>query len=80
MRNWALIGLSFIICHLLFSPAVAQSVAGLFPLEGSGRVIYNANVNAEVEQTIDLSGVPAGAYFVRVTNDSFSKVEKLIIK
>ncbi len=43
MRNWALIGLSFIICHLLFSPAVAQSVAGLFPLEGSGRVIYNFN-------------------------------------
>ena len=49
-------------------------------IDMSGRVIYNANVNAEVEQTIDLSGVPAGAYFVRVTNDSFSKVEKLIIK
>ena len=43
MRNWALIGLSFIICHLQFSPAVAQSVAGLFPLENSGRVIYNFN-------------------------------------
>ena len=49
-------------------------------IDMSGRVIYNANINAEVEQTIDLSGVPAGAYFVRVTNDSFSKVEKLIIK
>ncbi len=43
MRNWALIGLSFVVCHLLLSPAVAQSVAGLFPLEGSGRVIYNFN-------------------------------------
>ena len=32
-----------IIYSLLFSPAVAQSVAGLFPLEGSGRVVYNFN-------------------------------------
>ena len=36
--------LSFIICHLSFSPVGAQtSVAGLFPLENSGRVIYNFN-------------------------------------
>ena len=35
--------LSFIIYHLSFSYAVAQSVAGLFPLEGSGRVVYNFN-------------------------------------
>ena len=27
----------------IYSPAEAQSVAGLFPLEGSGRVIYNFN-------------------------------------
>ena len=36
--------LSLIICHLSFSPAGAQpSVAGLFPLEGSGRIVYNFN-------------------------------------
>ena len=35
--------LLFILCHLTFSHAVAQSVAGLFPLEGSGRVVYNFN-------------------------------------
>ena len=36
--------LSFLISHLSFSPAGAQtSVAGLFPLENSGRVIYNFN-------------------------------------
>ena len=36
--------LSFIIYHLSFSGAAAQpSVAGLFPLEGSGRVVYNFN-------------------------------------
>ena len=52
--------LSFIIFHLSFSPAGAQSVAGLFPLENSGRVIYNFNEgwrfclgNAEHAEAID---------------------------
>ena len=49
-------------------------------IDMSGRVVYNANINAEEAHTIDLSGVAAGAYFVRVTNDSFSKVEKLIVR
>ena len=49
-------------------------------LDMSGRVIYNANINAESEHMINVSNIPAGAYFVRVTNDSFSKIEKLIIK
>ena len=46
MRNFAPVmrlTLLFILCHLTFSHAVAQSVAGLFPLEGSGRVVYNFN-------------------------------------
>ena len=46
----------------------------------SGRVVYNANINAEAETTINVSNMPAGAYFVRITNDTFSKIEKLIIK
>ncbi|MBR3479077.1 MAG: glycoside hydrolase family 2 [Prevotella sp.] len=33
----------FIICLLSFSHLSAQSVAGLFPLDGSGRVVYNFN-------------------------------------
>ena len=49
-------------------------------IDMSGRVVYNANINAETEHTLDLSSIPAGAYFVRVTNDLFSKVEKLIIR
>lgn len=49
-------------------------------IDMSGRVIYNANINAEEAHTISLNNVPAGAYFVRVTNDSFSKVEKLIVR
>ena len=49
-------------------------------IDMSGRVIYNADINAEQQQVIDLSNVAAGAYFVRVTNDKFSKVEKLIVR
>lgn len=49
-------------------------------LDMSGRVVYNANINAETEHMINVSNIPAGAYFVRVTNDTFSKIEKLIIK
>ena len=49
-------------------------------LDMSGRVIYNADFNAESEQLINLNGVPAGAYFVRVTGDTFSKVERLIVR
>ena len=49
-------------------------------LDMSGRVIYNANINAESEHMINVSNLPSGAYFVRVTNDTFSKIEKLIIK
>ncbi len=42
-RLLAVAFLSYIIFHLSLSPAGAQSVAGLFPLENSGRVIYNFN-------------------------------------
>ncbi len=49
-------------------------------IDMSGRVVYNRTINAESAQTIDLSNVAAGAYFVRVTNDKFSKVEKLIVR
>lgn len=49
-------------------------------IDMSGRVVYNANINAEQAHTINLSNIPAGAYFVRVTNNDFSKVEKLIVR
>ena len=49
-------------------------------IDMSGRVVYNTNINAEAETMLNVSNMPAGAYFVRITNDSFSKVEKLIIK
>ncbi len=49
-------------------------------IDMSGRVVYNANLNAEKQQVLDLSNIATGAYFVRVTNDKFSKIEKLIIR
>ena len=49
-------------------------------IDMSGRVVYNQNINAEAAQVIDLSTRAKGAYFVRITNDKFSKVEKLIVR
>ena len=49
-------------------------------IDMSGRVVYNQNINAEVAQTINLNSLAKGAYFVRITNDKFSKVEKLIVR
>ena len=49
-------------------------------IDMSGRVVYNQNINAETAQTINVSNLAKGAYFVRITNDQFSKVEKLIVR
>ena len=49
-------------------------------IDMSGRVVYNQNINAETAQVINLSNLAKGAYFVRITNDKFSKVEKLIVR
>lgn len=46
----------------------------------SGRVVYNQKINAETTQVLSLSNLAKGAYFVRITNDKFSKVEKLIVR
>lgn len=49
-------------------------------LDMSGRVVYNQNINAEATTNINLSNLAKGAYFVRITNDKFTKVEKLIVR
>ena len=75
--------------HLAPNPATSQvvldvrGVAGMVNcsiIDMSGRIVYERQVNAETTNTIDLRNVPAGAYFVRITNDTFSKVEKLIVR
>ena len=45
----------------------------------SGRIIRHKTVNAVSAERIDLLGLANGTYFVRVTNESFSRVEKLVI-
>ena len=46
----------------------------------SGRIVFNQNINAEVVHVINLSSLAKGAYFVRITNEKFCKVEKLIVR
>ncbi len=75
--------------YLAPNPATSQVALNIKGVSGmvncnvidmSGRVVYNREINAENANTIDLRNVPAGAYFVRITNDTFSKVEKLIVR
>ena len=49
-------------------------------IDMSGRVVYNQSINAENANVINLNSLAKGAYFVRITNDQFSKVEKLIVR
>ena len=49
-------------------------------IDMSGRVVYDQNINAEATNVINLNNLAKGAYFVRITNDKFSKVEKLIVR
>lgn len=45
-----------------------------------GRVVYSTKMNAETAQTINVSNLAKGAYFVRITNNDFTKVEKLVVR
>lgn len=70
------------------NPATSQVVVRVTGFSGkancsiidmSGREVYATDITAG-ESVINLNGVPAGAYFVRITNSEFSKVEKLIVR
>lgn len=72
-------------------PNPASSVANL-TIEGvngdvnfalidmNGRVISQKVINANATEQINLEGLARGTYFVRITNNNFSKVEKLIVR
>ena len=49
-------------------------------IDMSGRVVSTTQFNAENGTSINVSNLAKGAYFVRITNDKFSKVEKLIVR
>ncbi len=49
-------------------------------IDMSGRVVTTSQFNAENGTTINVSNLAKGAYFVRITNNKFSKIEKLIVR
>lgn len=49
-------------------------------IDMSGRVVSTSQFNAENGVDINVSNLAKGAYFVRITNSRFSKVEKLIVR
>ena len=49
-------------------------------IDMNGRVISQKVINANATEQINLEGLARGTYFVRITNNSFSKVEKLIVR
>ena len=49
-------------------------------IDMSGRVVTSSQFNAENGTTINVSNLAKGAYFVRITNNKFSKIEKLIVR
>jgi len=71
------------------NPATSQVTLNVEGVEGmvncsiidmSGRVVFNSNINAANAEVISLTNLAKGAYFVRITNNNFSKVEKLIVR
>ena len=49
-------------------------------IDMSGRVVTTSQFNAENGTTINVSNLAKGAYFVRITNNYFTKIEKLIVR
>jgi len=45
-----------------------------------GQVIYSANGSEEFNQEIDLTSQPKGMYFLRITDNNSTKVQKLIFR
>lgn len=91
--SWAPVGIDPVAANVYMTlqpnPATSQVRLNIEGVEGmvncsiidmSGRVVYNQMINAENAQVINLSNMAKGAYFVRIVNDEFSKVEKLIVR
>jgi hypothetical protein len=49
-------------------------------IDMSGRVVTTRQFNAENGTNVNVSNLAKGAYFVRITNDNFTKIEKLIVR
>ena len=49
-------------------------------LDMSGRTVYSQTINAEETTSLNIANLAKGAYFVRITNNEFTKVEKLVVR
>ncbi|MCR4828298.1 MAG: T9SS type A sorting domain-containing protein [Bacteroidales bacterium] len=58
----------------------ATGMATYAIIDMSGRTVLSNSFNAEMGANVNVSGLAKGAYFVRISNDKFSKVEKLIVR
>ncbi len=77
--------------HVRLQPNPASDIAGIAVsgvqgsvcyslLDVSGRVLRQGEMTADSTASMQLYGLPRGTYFVRVTGDAFSKVEKLMVR
>lgn len=80
---------SDVVMRLQPNPATSNVYVSLKGMSGmvnmsvidmSGRVVTSSQFNAENGANINVSNLAKGAYFVRITNDKCSKVEKLIVR
>ena len=46
----------------------------------NGRTVQSRTIDANATHLLNLEGLARGTYFVRITNDRFTKVEKLIVR
>lgn len=46
----------------------------------NGRTVQSETIDANATHRLNLKGLTRGTYFVRITNDRFTKVEKLIVR
>ncbi|MBQ6096143.1 MAG: T9SS type A sorting domain-containing protein, partial [Bacteroidales bacterium] len=58
----------------------ATGVVNMALIDMSGRVVSTSQFNAENGYNLNVSNLAKGAYFVRITNNKFNKIEKLIVR
>jgi hypothetical protein len=49
-------------------------------LDQSGKLLLESGYNLKPEASVDVSELPAGMYFVRISRSDFSRIQKLVIQ
>ncbi len=67
--------------NILIKGVSLQTEIGIYDVGGRRIKVETINpINNQVNSTIDVSNLSKGIYFVKVSNSSFNKIEKLIVK